>query len=76
MVQMANLESSGNELITLHVYSPPPSSWRTYRMCDTTLADDDRLIREPARTIRVELGHASPKRAMGSRTRGRISWRP
>jgi cysteine dioxygenase len=74
--QMANLESSGNELITLHVYSPPPSSWRTYRICDTTLADDDRLIRKPARTVRVELGHVSPIRRMGSRARGGMSWRP
>lgn len=73
--QMANLESPGNELITLHVYSPPPSSWRTYRVCDTTLADDDRLIRKPARTVRVELGHAAPARRMGSTTRGGISWR-
>ncbi len=74
--QMANLESSGNELITFHVYSPPPSGWRTYRVCDTTLADDDRLIRKPARTVRIELGHVSPIRRMGSRTRGGISWRP
>ena len=66
---------TGNELITLHVYSPPPASWRTFRVCDTTLADDDRLIRKPPRTVRVELAHASPIKPMGSRTRGGIAWR-
>jgi cysteine dioxygenase len=74
--QVANLERTGNELITLHVYSPPPSSWRTFRVSDTTLADDDRLIRRPARTVRVELAHASANRPFGSKTKGGILWRP
>jgi cysteine dioxygenase len=74
--QMANLERIGTELVTLHVYSPPPSSWRTFRVCDTTLADDDRLIRRPARTVRVELGHAPPNRPLGPKTKGGMSWRP
>jgi cysteine dioxygenase len=54
--QMGNLEDSVGELVTLHVYSPPPLNWRTYRLRDTTLAGHDRLVRNPARTVRVELG--------------------
>jgi cysteine dioxygenase len=72
--QLANLESSGSDLITLHVYSPPPSLWRSYRVSETTLADDDRLIRKPARTIRVELGHVSPMRRLSAKARRGMSW--
>ena len=28
--QVANLEPAGSDVVTLHIYSPPPSSWRTY----------------------------------------------
>jgi cysteine dioxygenase len=73
--QMANLEKPGSALITLHVYSPPPSGWRAYPVCDTSLADDDRLIERPARTVRADLEHASPGRAIKSERKGAISWR-
>ena len=73
--QIANLERPGTDLITLHIYSPPPSGWQAYRICETTLADDDRLIRRPARTLRAELGHESPARPAGSKTRRAIPWR-
>ena len=39
--QMANLEPPGHDLITLHVYSPPPSCWNYYTLDVTTLADHD-----------------------------------
>jgi cysteine dioxygenase len=73
--QMANLEGQGDDLITLHVYSPPPKSFRSYRICDTTLADGDRLIRKPARTLRVEFGDVSPLRPMHPKTSEVASWR-
>jgi cysteine dioxygenase len=69
--QMANLEAPGNNLITLHVYSPPPAHWRSYRVSETTLADDDRLIRKPARTVRVDLGDdVSSTRPMSRKIKG------
>jgi uncharacterized NAD(P)/FAD-binding protein YdhS len=68
--QMGNFAGSGQDLITLHIYSPPPASWRFYSVSETTLADHDRLIGRPARTVRVELGHSHPVPPMGSRTRG------
>jgi cysteine dioxygenase len=74
--QVANLEPAGSDLITLHVYSPPPSRWRSYPVSETTLADLDRLIQTPARTVRVELGHVSAARPMGSKSRGGLRWRP
>jgi cysteine dioxygenase len=67
--QMGNFEPEGCDLITLHVYSPPPSQWRFYRLGETTLADHDRLINRPAQTVRIELGHGQPARPMGARMR-------
>jgi cysteine dioxygenase len=72
--QMANLEAEGDDLITFHLYSPPPRSWRFYHISQTTLSDQDRLIQTPARTIRVELGHPARTRPMGSKTRGGLRW--
>jgi cysteine dioxygenase len=68
--QMGNFEPSGHDLITLHLYSPPPSRWRFYEVGETTLADHDLLINKPARTVRIELGHDLPDRPMGSKARG------
>jgi cysteine dioxygenase len=73
--QMANLEDEGDDLITLHVYSPPPVSWRFYHASETTLANHDQQIQTPARTIRVELGHPAPGRPLGTKTRGGLRWR-
>ena len=57
--QMANLEPPGHDLITLHVYSPPPASnWRFYLLEETTLADHDRLIRDRPETVVVDFGRA------------------
>ena len=55
--QVANLQPAGQNLITLHVYSPPPSEWSYYRLDDTTLAGHDRVIENRPETLRVDLGH-------------------
>jgi len=67
---MGNFDAPGRDLVTLHVYSPPPLAWRFYEVKETTLADHDRLIRKPARTVRVEMAHSRPTRPMGRRTKG------
>ena len=54
--QMGNLASTGEDLVTLHVYSPPPGSWNFYALADTTLAGHDRLIRIGPRTIVADPG--------------------
>ena len=68
--QMGNFEAPGHDLVTLHVYSAPPLSWRFYEVRETTLADHDRLIRKPARTVRVDLADLRPARPMGRRVKG------
>jgi cysteine dioxygenase len=73
--QMANLEQPGSELITLHVYSPPPSGWRYYPIELTTLADNDRLIRERPATQIVDLGHEVPGAPLGRKARGKSPWK-
>jgi uncharacterized NAD(P)/FAD-binding protein YdhS len=61
--QMANLEPPGRDLITLHVYSPPPASnWRFYSLDATTLADHDRLIADRPETLVVDLGETLRRR--------------
>ncbi len=52
--QMANLQVPGHDLITLHVYSPPPASWNYYKLEMTTLADHDMLLSEGNRTVVVD----------------------
>jgi cysteine dioxygenase len=42
--QMANLESPGCDLISLHVYSPPLTATRTYSISETSLAEHVRPI--------------------------------
>jgi uncharacterized NAD(P)/FAD-binding protein YdhS/predicted metal-dependent enzyme (double-stranded beta helix superfamily) len=54
--QMANLEPPGQDLITLHVYSPPPSAWNYFTLDRTTLADHDALLHEGAQTVVVDFG--------------------
>jgi cysteine dioxygenase len=73
--QMANLEQPGCDLITLHVYSPPPSGWRYYPIELTTLADNDRLIRERPATLIVDLAHEVPGAPLGRKARGKIPWK-
>jgi hypothetical protein len=72
--QMGNFEAAGRNLITLHIYSPPPARWKFYDVGETTLADHDLLIRKPARTIRVELGHSPALRPLGNKVRGGLPW--
>lgn len=67
--QMGNFERAGSDLVTLHVYSPPPLSWRFYEVRETTLADHDALIQKPARTVRVELAHQPLARPHRSKSR-------
>jgi cysteine dioxygenase len=55
--QMSNLEAPGLDLVTLHVYSPPPSRWRYYPLDGTTLAENDSLIRDRPETLAVDLIH-------------------
>jgi cysteine dioxygenase len=68
--QMGNYQAPGQDLITLHLYTPPPAAWRFYEVKETTLAGHDRLIRKPARTVRIELGHLSGSKPMGRKVRG------
>lgn len=56
--QMSNLEAPGVDLVTLHVYSPPPSRWRYYPLGGTTLAGNDALIHDRPATIAVDLMHS------------------
>ena len=67
---MGNFEAPGRDLVTLHVYSAPPLAWRFYEVRETTLADHDRLIRKPARTVRVDLADLAPARPMGRKVKG------
>ena len=67
--QMGNFAAPGHDLVTLHIYTPPPLAWRFYEVGETTLADHDRLIQKPARTVRIELAHPPGGRPMGRRTR-------
>jgi cysteine dioxygenase len=68
--QMGNLAPAGNDLITLHIYSPPLSAMRVYSLSETTLADHDRLAalrpKERARAIGGNKAHvgssSTPKR--------------
>ena len=57
--QMANLERSGRDLITLHVYSPPPSEWRFYGLDETTLAAHDQRLRNRLETLVFDFGHTA-----------------
>jgi cysteine dioxygenase len=69
--QMGNLAPPGNDLITLHVYSPRLSAMRIYSIGETTLADHDRLAtrrpRDRSRQIRMDGAHvgssSTPRRA-------------
>ena len=65
--QMANLEPPGQDLITLHVYSPPPSAWNYFTLDRTTLADHDALLHEGPR--RSSLTSARSSRAAMKRQR-------
>lgn len=68
--QMGNFEVSGRDLVTLHIYSAPPLAWRFYEVRETTLGDHDRLIRKPARTIRVDLADGLSARPIGRKVKG------
>jgi cysteine dioxygenase len=72
--QMGNLESRESELVTLHLYSPPPSGTRCYPLNETTLADHDRLISEPAGTVRFDVKHRSLSGSLQAETRRRPTW--
>ncbi len=64
--QMANLEAPGQDLITLHVYSPPPSSWNYFKLNVTTLADHDVLLSEGNQTVVVDFGQITRQADEGS----------
>ncbi len=72
--QMSNLEKPGSELITFHVYSPPPSRWKIYTLDQTTLADHDRLIRDRPATLFVDFGHATPGAPASQKVRRKSPW--
>jgi cysteine dioxygenase len=69
--QMANLEAPGLDLVTLHVYSPPPSRWRYYPLDRTTLAANDSLIRERPETLVLDLAQTV---LLENQTRRRQLW--
>jgi uncharacterized NAD(P)/FAD-binding protein YdhS len=52
---MANLQQPGQDLITLHLYSPPPVAWRFYTVDETSLAGHDSLIERSPKTIFLPL---------------------
>lgn len=54
--QMGNLEPTGCDLLTLHVYSPPLVGMRSYSIGETVLADNDALIGSRPPTIAAILG--------------------
>ena len=58
--QMANLEPTGRDLITLHVYSPPLVGMRLYSVGETTLADHDEMIALRSPTI-MATAYGSPR---------------
>jgi uncharacterized NAD(P)/FAD-binding protein YdhS/predicted metal-dependent enzyme (double-stranded beta helix superfamily) len=64
--QMANLEPPGHDLITLHLYSPPPSQWNYFSLDVTTLADHDRLLHDRPETVVVDFGQAMPIAPVGA----------
>ena len=74
--QMANLEPPGQELITLHVYSPPPLHWKYYSLDETTLADHDRIVREGTETVIVDFGQAvrSGRKGLGNGSFESVGW--
>jgi hypothetical protein len=61
--QMANLALPGQDMVTLHFYSPPLERMRTYSLADTTLDDHDSLaVVRPnvlKATIRADRAHGS-----------------
>ncbi|WP_165226294.1 cysteine dioxygenase [Aquisphaera insulae] len=59
--QLANLQAPGEDLVTVHVYSPPPSGWRYHSLDETTLAANDHLIRDRPVTVRADLGHPAAR---------------
>ncbi|MDR3638562.1 MAG: FAD/NAD(P)-binding protein [Isosphaeraceae bacterium] len=58
--QMGNLEMAGSDLVTLHIYSPPPLRWQFYSLDQTTLAGHDHKIRNRPTTVVVDFAHALP----------------
>ncbi|QEH38221.1 Cysteine dioxygenase type I [Aquisphaera giovannonii] len=73
--QLANLQAPGEDLVTLHVYSPPPSGWRYHALDETTLAANDRLIQERPATVRVDLAHPAAGPIAPARPSRRKSWK-
>ncbi len=57
--QMGHVEGPDCDLITFHVYSPPPALWRFYSLERTTLAGHDLPTRQHPRTIVVDFSHVS-----------------
>ncbi|APW60246.1 cysteine dioxygenase [Paludisphaera borealis] len=45
--QITNLEPPGTNLVSLHVYSPPLTGHRCYRLSETIFADHDALLDDP-----------------------------
>jgi cysteine dioxygenase len=58
--QMGNLALPGQDLITLHIYSPPLTAMRVYSIGETTLADLDNLaaLKPHDLTLRIRLDGA------------------
>jgi len=71
--QMANLEPVGQDLVTLHVYSPPPASWNYFKIEATILADHDALLREGNHTVVVDFGQVNRQKDEHSLSDGSIT---
>jgi hypothetical protein len=59
--QVANLEPPGTDLISLHVYTPPLSGFRTYRIDQAASAVPDHHIKVVPATISARPRDGSPE---------------
>jgi uncharacterized NAD(P)/FAD-binding protein YdhS len=54
-------QAGSRDLITLHVYSPPPCSWNYFTLDRTILADHDALLQEGTQTLVVDFGQIASR---------------
>jgi len=69
MHQMGNLQPPGEDLITLHIYSPPLVAMRTYFLGDSVTGEDGRVRVAAIRARAVSWRSAVPSRASAGSSR-------
>jgi cysteine dioxygenase len=65
--QMGNLEAARQDLVTLHLYSPPLLAMRTYFLGDSVIGECDNAIRAAIRARANYLGRAAAQPDAGPR---------